>query len=132
MSASTLDVPLISAAELAQLQNDGWVGGSSDDRGLHVRDGWMCVLRRDGVQHVVCVHDDVEPTPASPISGSAMDSAPSGNSSAINSSDHPQRNAGVAEPDPALPVTVDDAVRTADCLPRVGFGRSPASPLCPA
>lgn len=132
VSALMSSVPLISAAELCQLQNDGWGNGSPDGRGLHVRDGWMVVLLRGDEKRIVIVQDDDDeaPAPTSPLSGSAADCAPSGNnSSALNSSDTPQRNAGVAEPDAPLPVTVDDSERTADCLPRDGFGRSPAIPL---
>jgi hypothetical protein len=129
VSANIAEVPIISGAELCQLQDDGWVNGSPDGRGLHVRDGWMVVLQRGGEKRIVIVQDDgdEDPSPASPLSGSAADSAHSGSNNSLKSSETPQRNAGVAEPDAPLPV-IANATRTADPLPRVGW-RSSAIPF---
>ena len=43
---------ILTTAQLAELDADGWVVA---DRGLHIRDGWLCILRRGSEMRVELV-----------------------------------------------------------------------------
>ena len=57
----------ITSEQLAALEADGWVVA---ERGLHLREGWLCILRRASdmrvelVEHVPLVDVAPEPRPA--------------------------------------------------------------------